>query len=328
MRRVLCFGEVLIDFLNTGNRFDDELPLKTFTQFPGGAPANAAVAVAKLGGRAAFAGQVGCDHFGHFLIDALNRYQVDTEYVSIHPSANTPLAFVFLDDDGERSFAFVRDRTADVVMTRTQVSEDWFHGEPIVHLCSNTLTEEGITSVTGHLVDRAESHGCFISIDVNLRSNLWPRGEVDSARVTEFVRRAQLVKFAREELEFLSAGREQHYLNACFEAGVKLAIVTDGKNTLRYYSAKAEHEINPPKVDAVDTTGGGDAFIGAVLFGMSQVGNPQGFLAESLDGKDAPQLEALLTFASRCGALAVSRQGAFPAFPAAEELGAELFRAP
>ncbi len=98
MKRVVCFGEAVIDFLNTGQLREGEMSLNSFTQFPGGAPANAAVAVAKLGGEAVFAGQVGDDPFGHFLLDALQLYGVDTSIAAVHPTARTALAFVFLDD--------------------------------------------------------------------------------------------------------------------------------------------------------------------------------------------------------------------------------------
>jgi fructokinase len=126
MRQVVCFGEALIDFLHTGAQIQHDLSLNTYTQFPGGAPANAAVAVAKLGGTAAFSGQVGDDPFGQFIVQALNLYHVDTSFVTVHPTAKTALAFVFLDDTGERRFSFHRHQTADVVLNESQVKPEWF----------------------------------------------------------------------------------------------------------------------------------------------------------------------------------------------------------
>ena len=168
MKRVLCFGEALIDFLNTGQQHEGDLSLNAFTQYPGGAPANAAVAVAKLGGDAAFAGQVGDDQFGHFLIDALRLY-------------------------GERSFSFRRDGTADIVMTREQVGTDWFRDQPVVHFCSNTLTDAHIADVTRYVVAQARQRGSVVSFDVNLRHKLWPADKVDAGVVNELVHAADVV---------------------------------------------------------------------------------------------------------------------------------------
>ncbi len=309
MKRIVCFGEALIDFLNTGHSVDGQLSLNTFTQFPGGAPANAAVAAAKLGGDAAFAGQVGDDQFGRFLLDSLNAYGVDTSLAATHPTAKTALAFVFLDDSGERSFSFRRDGTADVVLTKAQVQRHWFDREPIVHFCSNTLTDTAIAEVTRHFVDSARHSGAIVSFDVNLRHNLWQSGHADANVVSELVRRSDIVKFSREELDYLSHGESTAYLAACFDAGLGAALVTDGGKEITVRIARSEARVTPPPVDVVDTTGGGDAFIGAVLFGLSLRTEPLDYL------RNVEELRQLVSSAAHCGAFAVTRQGAFPAFP-------------
>ena len=309
MRRVVCFGEALIDFLNTGQSQEGGLLLNSFTQFPGGAPANAAVAVAKLGGNAAFAGQVSADPFGRFLIESLQRYGVDTSLTSVHPTAPTALAFVFLDENGERSFSFRRDKTADIVIEKEQVGAAWFKDEPIFHFCSNTLTDESIADVTLHAVAEARRHQSVVSFDVNLRHNLWSSGQADRELVNELVHSADVVKFAREELDFLSEGATRAYLDNCLAAGLTAALVTDGPGDMSIYTAGASATVSPPAVDVVDTTGGGDAFIGAVLYGLSQQSDPLDYLA------DITSLRRLVDSAAHCGAWAVARRGAFPAFP-------------
>jgi fructokinase len=311
-KQVVCFGEALIDFLNVGSTQDGLLTLNQFTQFPGGAPANAAVAVAKLGGQAKFVGQVGNDPFGHFLIQSLNRYQVDTQFTYVHPSAKTALAFVFLDQRGERTFSFHRENTADLVFEAAQVDEAWFSEPSIFHFCSNTLTERTIASVTDHIVQKAKQHQCLISFDVNLRHNLWASGSVDASLVNQFVMQSQLVKFAKEELAYLSGGQVASYLADCFENGVKVVVITDGGNSIAVYTATSQFNITPPNTEVVDTTGGGDAFIGAVLYGLCQ--------SQTDDFADTTKLARVIEFASQCGAIAVSRQGAFPAFPQNDEV--------
>lgn len=309
MRRVVCFGEALIDFLNTGQSQEGGLLLHAFTQFPGGAPANAAVAVAKLGGNAAFAGQVSADPFGRFLIDSLQRYGVDTSLTSVHPTAPTALAFVFLDEKGERSFSFRRDKTADIVIEKEQVSAAWFKDEPIFHFCSNTLTDESIAEVTHCAVAQARRHQSVVSFDVNLRHNLWPTGQADRLLVNELVRSSDVVKFSQEELDFLSEGDTQAYLDNCLAAGLTAALVTDGPGDMWIHAAGQHATVSPPAVEVIDTTGGGDAFIGAVLYGLSQQSDPLEHLADII------ALRRLVAFAAHCGAWAVARRGAFPAFP-------------
>ena len=309
MKRVLCFGEALIDFLNTGREQDGELQVETFSQYPGGAPANAAVAVAKLGGNAAFAGQVGEDRFGRFLVDTLQHYGVDTQFTVTHPVAKTALAFVFLDGAGERSFSFRRDKTADVVFETAQVSADWFANEPVIHICSNTLTDSRIAEVTNHVVNQARMHNCIVSFDVNLRHNLWESGHADAKRVNDLVRKADVVKFSKEEIDYLRAGDSEGYLQSCFDKGMTAALITNGSGALTIHTAAARESISPPRVEAVDTTGGGDAFVGAVLFGLSQQSDVRTYLA------DMGSLKRLVSSAARCGAIAVTRKGAFPSFP-------------
>ena len=313
MKPVICFGEALIDFLNTGSQEDGCLTLNNYRQYPGGAPANAAVAVSRLGGKAFFAGQVGDDAFGDFLINALHTYQVDTQFVSKHPHAKTALAFVLLDEMGERSFSFHRHQTADLLFEKSQVDEIWFCESPIFHFCSNTLTEKDIADCTEYAVERALVHGAIISFDVNLRHNLWATGKVSISVVNKLVKQAHVLKFSSEELTYLAQGNIESYIQSCFDANCQLLIITDGENVLTYYTAAILDAISPPKVITVDTTAGGDAFIGALLFALSHFEQ----LNELLD--DNELLKQIINFSASCGALTVTKAGAFPALPNFEQ---------
>ena len=314
MREVLCFGELLIDFLCTSRPREGLLKTNQFTQFPGGAPANAAVAVAKLGGDASFLGQIGDDQFGFFLLNALKTYGVKTDKTLIHPTAKTALAFVFLNEQGERRFSFRREETADLLIEKTHIREDYFSRGPIVHFCSNTLTEKEIANVTIHLVKLATKKKSLISFDVNLRHQLWKSGSVDIDLVNSLVRKSHLVKFSREEFLFLARNDEQAYVSGCVSAGVKALIVTDGPRTITIHGHEGTATKEPPIIEAIDTTGGGDAFTGAMLYKLSQQSNPDNHC------EDLGKLGTLVDFAARCGAIAVTRQGAFPAFPTQQDL--------
>ncbi len=309
MKPVVCFGEALIDFLNTDKQQDGPLTLNSYRQYPGGAPANAAVAVAKLGGKAYFAGQVGTDSFGDFLEQALQAYQVDTRFLARHPSAKTALAFVTLDKDGDRSFAFYRDNSADLLFSSEQLCDSWIDDQPIFHFCSNTLTNSAISETTKAAISMAKSHSCLVSFDVNLRHNLWPSGKADIELVNQLVYRSDIIKFSREELDYLAQGNETQYIRHCLSQGVSVILVTDGEHPIDIYTANNEQRISAPSVNAVDTTAGGDAFSGALLFAISQLAQPEQAI------NSMASLAKLVQFAAHCGAHTVTLPGAFPALP-------------
>jgi fructokinase len=309
MGKVICFGEALIDFLQFDAQLGGPLSLNNYCQYPGGAPANASVAVAKLGGKALFLGQVGDDAFGRFLENALQTYLVDTRYLLKHPTAKTALAFVMLDDEGERSFSFYRDQSADVLFTPAQIPESIFKAEDFVHFCSNTLTTVDITKTTQAIIDLAKKANVVVSFDVNLRHNLWSLGQADIALVNTFVKQADVLKFSKSELTYLAGGDEDNYIEGLLTRGCQLLLVTNDGNAIEYFSQFHRGQVVPPKVNVVDTTAGGDAFSGGLLFQLSQSGDWRDILQNS------NKLKSLVQFSVDCGAHAVARAGAFPALP-------------
>ena len=316
MKPIVCFGEALIDFLNAGQQQDGALMLNQFTQYPGGAPANAAVAIAKLGGNARFVGQVGRDNFGDFLINSLKLYHVDTRFTLQHETAKTALAFVFLDKNGDRSFLFHRVNSADMLLESSQIQDCWFEGAGIFHFCSNTLTETPIAEVTRLAIQKAKAQGAIISFDVNLRHTLWPTGHADINVVNELLPNCGLVKFSRDELAYLCAGDSEKYIAQLLSREVELVLITDGAKSVHYYTANSRGCIDVPVTSVVDTTAGGDCFIGGVLFVLSQLPS----FSNTINNEQL--LRKILSFAIHCGAIAVSRPGAFPAMPVMAEVSA------
>lgn len=309
MKNVICFGEALIDFLQTSNEPCDGLKLNNFCQFPGGAPANAAVAVSKLGGKALFLGQVGDDEFGHFLQQSLAHYHVNTDYLFKHTKAKTALAFVMRDDKGERSFSFYRDNTADVIFNSSQIPKALFTQSGLFHFCSNTLTDNVISETTQTAIDIASQHNFVISFDVNLRHNLWQTGKVNIALTNAFVAQAHILKFSRDELDYLCEGDETRYINACLNHQCKLFIITNDGEPIQYITKDFSGYVSAPTVNVVDTTAGGDGFIGGLLFLLSKIDNVDELLSRE------SHVKQLILFAAASGAVAVSRLGAFPALP-------------
>jgi len=314
MKPVICFGEALIDFLNTGTQTDGCLALNDYRQYPGGAPANAAVAVAKLGGKSLFAGQVGNDIFGDFLESSLQAYNVNTQFLSKHATASTALAFVTLDQYGERTFSFYRKNSADMLFKREQVADEWFSKDTIFHFCSNTLTEQGIAQSTEYAINKALQTNAIVSFDVNLRHNLWPEGKANIDSVNNLIRSAHIIKFSLDEFNYLACGNNEDYLTFCFKWNCQLVIVTDGANSIVYHTRSNAYSVQPPTISAIDTTAGGDGFIGGFLYALSYFEQ----LKELLENEIT--LKKVIEFSAQCGAIAVSKPGAFPALATLDDV--------
>ncbi|MBJ7536481.1 carbohydrate kinase family protein [Marinomonas transparens] len=317
--KVMAFGEALIDFLSNGATQTGEL--ESFTKFPGGAPANVAVAVARLGGNSHFVGQVGEDAFGYFLKDSLDSYGVNTSCMLMTKEAKTALAFVSLDNTGERSFEFYRSPSADILFKEADFDSAWFaDNKGVFHTCSNTLTDESITQATLAGVRMAREANWIVSIDVNLRTNLWPNGQVDTQRVIDWMQSGDVVKASLEELAALSADPFA-LIEESLAAGVALFVLTDGGNAIRFFTrTHGQGEVITPKVEVKDTTAAGDAFVGGLLYQLAEQGGDR----ESLVVLSQDELMNIVKFAAACGADSVTKLGAYPSLPSFAEATARL----
>ena len=309
MTPVIAFGEALVDMLSSrlGAATDAQ---ETFTPYAGGAPANVAVACARLGVPSQFLGMVGDDTFGHFLVRELKSHGVDTSGVVYTREARTALAFVSRDDVGERTFDFYRPPAADLLYRLEHLPHGVFENPAILHLCSNSLTDPEIADVTLAMATMAKRAGCLVSVDANLRHNLWPGGEADASLVTQLLDGAELLKLSQEELDYLRADHPaESWLSERLAAGVKVILITDGPNDVVIKGVGIDQRIAPPKVEAVDTTAGGDAFIGGLLAELSAHGINEHWQS------DTDFLLSAVNTACRCGAHAVTRPGAYAALP-------------
>ncbi|HTD28423.1 MAG TPA: PfkB family carbohydrate kinase, partial [Xanthomonadaceae bacterium] len=175
MNGIVCFGEALIDF--HAQRSGDTDDVATFVPYPGGAPANVAVAAARLGAQVAFVGMLGVDMFGDMLLRDLDAAGVNTRHVRRTDAANTALAFVARDARGERSFSFYRPPSADLLFRDSDFDMEMFATASIFHTGSCSMTEPAIAATTLVGMRRARAAGALVSFDMNLRPALWPRGE-------------------------------------------------------------------------------------------------------------------------------------------------------
>ena len=310
-RPILCFGEALIDF--HGEDRDAHGFARRFVPFAGGAPANVAVAVARLGGAARFAGMLGEDRFGDFLLAHLREAGVGTDDVVRTGEANTALAFITLDAAGERSFSFYRPPAADLLFRLQHFRARAFEDLRVFHVCSNSLTEPEIAAVTLEGMQRAHRAGALVSFDLNLRPALWPRHRNPLDHVWPLLHLADVVKLSAEELAWLAVDGEEATLDRLWRGRTRLLVVTDGPRALRWFHPDAEGELPAYAVDTVDSTGAGDAFVGGLLCRLAELDGGTAAL-DHLVGT-LPYLHELLRYASACGALCASRRGSFTAMP-------------
>jgi fructokinase len=320
MRDVVCFGEALIDFHPQSQGTDGAPP--AFVPFAGGAPANVAVAVARLGGPARFVGMLGKDMFGDFLLESLRQAGVATDDVMRTDEANTALAFVALDANGERSFSFYRPPAADLLFRPEHFRSDCFAQAAIWHVCSNSLTEEDIADSTLEGMKRARAAGALVSFDMNLRPALWSRHVEPRPRLWAALLAADVIKLSAEEFAFIhEAGKaEAETLDRIWQGQARLLIVTDGAAPLRWFTRDDAGSLPGWPVITVDSTAAGDAFVGGLLSQLAAADINAANLSELVH--DTPRLLDLLRFASACGAITVTRKGSFTAIPDVAEVRA------
>ncbi len=298
---VLSFGELLIDFVaqEMGVTVGDA---SGFVKAPGGAPANVAAAVARLGGRGAFMGQLGDDPFGHYLAGVLAAEGVDIRGITYSSEARTALAFVSNTADGDRSFMFYRHPSADMLMQPADVDTSIIDAYKAFHYGSITFICEPAASALRLALDHALADGKFISYDPNLRLPLWASADAARAGMLAGLAYANLLKISEEELHFLTGGDD---VGSLWREHMHLICVTYGAAGAAVHLPDGSCiEAAGYAVPALDTTGAGDAFVAAMLTGI---------LSHRDDWRE--RLPQIIDFANAVGALTCLQKGAIPALP-------------
>ena len=307
---ITAVGEILIDLTQSGK---NELGIPVFAANPGGAPANLAVAAARLGASTAFIGKVGTDSFGTFLRTTLIENHVDVTGMVTDPRNRTTLAVVALDKTGERTFSFYRDPSADVNLSADEISEEQLKNTKFLHFGSVSLTTDPARGATLYAAETARNHGAIISYDPNYRASLWSDEATAIERMLEPLPMVDVLKVSDEELPLLTG---THDLEAgsriLADKGIAMVLVTLGANGAFYRFKGCTGHIPGVKVKVGDTNGAGDTFFGAALSQLAKFG--------SLEDVTVPELERIITIANKAAALTTSRHGAIPAMPTREEV--------
>jgi fructokinase len=322
---MLLVGEALIDLIPTIDR-PGEPPC--YRPHPGGAAANTAAALARLGGSARFVGKLARDSFGRLLLQVLQAQAVDTRFAPSSEQGNTALALVTLQADGEREFTFYRQRTADTLLEPGELDARVWEDVVLCHAGSVLLTQEPARAATLAALEQARQRHLTISFDVNARPALW----TSEAELRAYLERAltyiDLLKFSTEEAHFLDPTRQQPLdppdaanllalARTLLARGPALIIITRGP--LGALLCTARHMITVPAATlrAIDTTGAGDAFMGAVLYRLGaqeRTGVPE--LAALTDN----ELRRLGTFACTAAGLSCTRPGGIASLPSLHEV--------
>ncbi len=315
MLDIITVGELLIDLTQTRV---DERGVRHYAANPGGAPANVAVAAARLGARTGFIGKVGADTYGDDLQAVLERSGVDV--TGLYRAAElTTQAVVSVAPSGERSFAFYRSPGADTLLTEDEVRKALQELPRAVHFGSVSLTAEPARSATLCAGRLAKDGDAIVSYDPNYRANLWPDQQTAVAWMKKPLPLVDVLKLSDEELPLLTGAEDPETGTAeLAKLGIGLVVVTLGSKGVFYRLGEAVGVIPGIKVKVADTNGAGDTFLGALLSRLVLRGE------KPLEGLTAPELEEMLRFANRAAALTCTRSGAIPAMPTLAEV--EAFR--
>lgn len=309
MKDIVAVGEVLIDLTQKGT---DELGVGQYAANPGGAPANLAVAAARLGASTAFVGKVGADAFGAYLRRVLEENRVDTRGMLTDPREHTTLAVVSVDGTGERSFSFYRDPSADVNLRAEEIPADLLRDTRVVHFGSVSLTAEPARSATLFAAKTARENGCLVSYDPNYRASLWHSREEAVAQMKAALPLCDILKISDEELPLLTGTTDPAEGSRQLSAlGIRLIFVTLGAEGAFFRMGEQTGSVPGIRVQVGDTNGAGDTFFGAALSLL---------VKEDLDKLTLERLTQIAAFANKAASITTSRHGAIPAMPTLEEV--------
>lgn len=309
---VVAIGELLIDFTF---KSADEEGYPTMEAHPGGAPANFLAALNQYGYKTAMLGKVGNDTFGKLLLGTLEKAGIETKGMIVSDDVFTTLAFVTLDESGDREFSFARKPGADTQITFEEIDLSLVDEAKVLHFGTLSLTDEPARTATYRLVEYAKNHGKLVTYDPNLRKPLWKNLDEAKEQLLWGLQYADVVKISDEEVEFLfgldpKAGAE--YILANY--GVKLVFVTCGADGCVFQNKTCSgHVPGLSDISVVDTTGAGDIFGGSAVSQLLKYEKAPEDLNED-------ELRQIVRFACTAAGLSTTKPGGISSVPALEQV--------
>jgi fructokinase len=303
---VMTVGEVLVDLVAPDA--PDLADASTFMRAAGGAPANVAVAAARLGARTALVSAVGRDPFGRYLRQVLQENGVDVSAV-IETDEPTSLAFVARNTGGIPDFVFYRG--ADAALRAEHVPVAAIAGARFAHVSSMALLSEHSRGATLRAVEVARGAGTLVSLDPNLRPTSWPT--VDAARdaMAPLLDAADILKVNDDEARLLTGSSDLGAALTMLGRPGRLTVITLGAAGCVWRWRMADGHVAAPAVEVVETTGAGDAFAGALLAELSR----RGIDRDTFPSISGQEFQEVVEVAVAAGALACTQVGAMTALP-------------
>lgn len=313
---VTALGELLIDFTCLST---DETGYPTMAAHPGGAPANFLAALAGFGAKTALLGKVGADAFGKLLVKTLEQAGIETRGLVQSSGVFTTLAFVTLDESGDREFSFARKPGADTRLTFDELDLGLIDGARVFHFGSLSLTDEPARTTTRRAVAYARERGKLVTYDPNLRKPLWKDLAEAREQLLWGLGQADVVKISDEEVEFLfGLSLEEGVERILDEYGVKLVFVTCGAEGCAYRNRNASGRVpGLSGLTVTDTTGAGDIFGGSAVWALLQTGKAPEELGRG-------ELERITAFACASAGLSTTRAGGISSLFSLEEIKARM----
>lgn len=307
MLDVVALGELLIDFTCIST---DSEGYPTMAAHPGGAPANFLAALSKFGAKTALLGKVGTDAFGKMLTATLNNAGIETRGLVAANDVFTTLAFVTLDETGNREFSFSRKPGADTCLTYEELDLSLIDEAKVFHFGTLSLTGEPARSTTYKVVDYAKGKGKLITYDPNLRKPLWNNLDTAKEQLIWGLTKADVVKISDEEVEFLfGLGVEDGADYILKNYNVKLVFVTCGADGCYFKNAVASGMVPSLRdIKVIDTTGAGDIFGGSAVWKLLQLGASPEALTEA-------ELRDVVRFACTSAGLSTAKAGGISSVP-------------
>ena len=317
--RVLCFGEILFDLISDKPGRPLEA-VTSWTHYPGGAPANVACALVKLGTSAGFVGCIGEDAPGEELVDLLRSIGVDTTGIQRHATAPTREIFVVRTAEGDRIFSGFGDRdTAEFADTHLQAKLlpiDLFANADYLVLGTLELAYPDTRQAIERAIELADQHHVKLLVDVNWRPVFWSDAEAARHTIQAFIKQIDFLKLSAEEADWLFETQDPGVI-AHRLGNVEGVLVTDGDRGCAYYLGGNEGKLPAFEIEVEDTTGAGDSFVAGVVHQLCQLG------LQAL--RDPAVARKVVAYASAVGALTTIRPGAIAAQPTAAEVEAFLY---
>lgn len=312
MKKILCFGDILIDFISK-DKGKTVAESDLFEKRAGGSIFNVAVGLSRFGNRVSFLAKVGNDEFGKYLKNILKEENVNDKWTFQVTDLNTTLAFASVDIEGKPSFDFHKDKREIAQVDVIDVSEISCERFDLFHFGSTTILESKTARTMEYLSKKMKEENVFVTLDPNVRPSLIKNKESFIDLVVRLIKNVDLLKLSDDDLQYLAGTRDFIIAKSTLEIDDDtIVVLTMGSKGAKLFYKNMELFEQGYRVDVAETTGCGDSFMSALISGLLEYDEPG-----SLDDES---LSRILRRANASAAMVATRIGAAESMPYKEEL--------